>query len=52
MEMVYVKEANGEVWVDLGRHVGDRLIALEEAAKAIAREVMREKFNRDRGSSR
>lgn len=46
MEMVYVKEANGEVWVDLGRHVGDRLIALEEAEKAIAREKLRERAKR------
>lgn len=52
MEMVYVKEANGEVWVDLGRHVGDRLIALEEAQKAIAREAIRERANRDRRSHR
>lgn len=48
MEHVYVKESNKEVWVDLGRNVGDRLIALDEAQKAIGREVLREKSNRDR----
>lgn len=46
MEHVYIKEANREIWVDLGRNVGDRLIALEEAAKAIAREVLRERARR------
>lgn len=42
METVYVREVNRELWVDLGRNYPTRLSALEEGAKVLAREVLRE----------
>ena len=42
MEMIYVKEVNKEVWIDLGRNFATRLAALKEAAHVLQREVMRE----------
>jgi hypothetical protein len=42
MEDVKVSEANSEVLVFLNRNFPTRLSALEEAAKCIQREVLRE----------
>lgn len=42
MEQVYVREAASEVLVIIGRNTGCRLLALQEAAKIIQREVIRE----------
>lgn len=42
MEQVHVKEANGEVLVFLDKHYSTALAALEEAAKSIQREIIRE----------
>ena len=46
MEQVYVKEANGEVWIALDKNMGSRLAALEEAVKVLQREVIRERTAR------
>ncbi len=48
METVYVKEVNKELWIDLGRNHPTKLSALEEAARVIQREVIREKSRIDR----
>ncbi len=42
MESVYVKEVNKELWIDLGRNHPTKLSALQEAARVIQREVIRE----------
>lgn len=42
MEQVYIQEANSEILVMLDKHFSTRLSALEEAAKILAREVLRE----------
>jgi hypothetical protein len=47
METVYVKEVNKELWIDLGRNHPTKLSALEEAARVIQREVIREKRLQD-----
>jgi hypothetical protein len=43
MEAISVGEANSEVWVSFDQHFSTRLQLLEEAYKALAREVAREK---------
>lgn len=50
MESVHVRESNSEVLVFIDRNVGDRLHALEEAAKILAREIIRERGNPSRPS--
>ncbi len=48
MESVYIKEVNKEIWIDLGRNHPTKLSALEEAARILQREVIREKSRIDR----
>lgn len=43
MEQVYVREANSEVLVLIDKNMGNRLNALMEAEKILAREIIREK---------
>jgi hypothetical protein len=43
MESVHVKEANSEVLIFLDKNLGCKLFALEEASKAIQREIIRER---------
>ncbi len=43
MEEIYVKEANKEIWIDLGYNHSTRLSALEAATRALQRELIREK---------
>ena len=50
METVYVKEVNKELWIDLGRNHPTKLSALEEAARVIQREVLRERKVQDEQS--
>jgi len=50
MEQIYVKEARSEILICLNRHMPDRLTALEEAAKVLQREVLRERSNPDRNA--
>ncbi len=45
LEQVHVREVNSEVLVFLDYNHSTRLAALEEAAKIIQREVIREKLN-------
>lgn len=40
---ISVREVNAEINIFLGRHMPDRLSALQEAEKILAREVLREK---------
>lgn len=51
MEQIYVQEARSEILICLNRHMSDRLSALEEAAKALQREVLREKSNPNRNTN-
>lgn len=43
MDQVYVKEGRSEVLIVIGRHVLDRLAALEEAHRILGAEIIREK---------
>lgn len=52
MEQVQVREVNGEVVVFLDKHYSTRLAALEEATKALQREVIREQSNPNHNSYR
>lgn len=52
MESVYVKEVNKELWIDLGRNHPTKLSALEEAAKILQREVIRERSRTSRNDYR
>lgn len=42
MEQVHIREANSEILIFLDRHYSTKLSALEEAAKVLQREVIRE----------
>lgn len=52
MEQVHVRESNSEVLIFIDRNVGDRLNALEEAVRILQREVIRERTNPGRNTSR
>ncbi len=52
MEQVHVRESFSEVLVFIDRNTGNRLNALEEAAKILAREVIREQINSQRNTIR
>ncbi len=52
MESVYVKEVNKELWIDLGRNHPTKLSALQEAARILQREVIREQSRIDRDNYR
>lgn len=51
MEQIYVQEARSEILICLDRHMSDRLSALEEAAKALQREVLHERANPSRNAN-
>lgn len=48
MEQVYVQESRKEIRIVLSKHFPDRLSALEEGAKILQREALRERSNPDR----
>lgn len=50
MEDVKVSEANSEVLVFLNKNYSTRLAALEEATKALQREVLREQTHPSRNT--
>ena len=52
MESVYVKEVNSEVLVCLDYNHSTKLAALQEAAKALQREVLREQRRIERDNYR
>ncbi len=52
MESVYVKEVNKELWIDLGRNHPTKLSALQEGARVLQREIIREQSRIDRDNYR
>lgn len=50
MQHVYVREANREVLIYLDRNMGDRLVALKEAARLLQLEVIYEQTRTNRNS--
>ena len=51
MEQVHIRESRSEILVFLDKHMPDRLSALQEAARIIQREVIREQSNPDRNAN-
>lgn len=50
MCQIYVREINAEVLICLEKNMPDRLSALEEAVKVLAREVVKERYNVNKNS--
>lgn len=51
MEQIHIREARSEVLIFLDKHMPDRLTAMEEAARILQREVLRERANPSRNAN-